>query len=271
MILSYNHPKAATTFLRGFNIRPDLGGLTVILQSFLQFPYENLTKIINSKTAKNDASFLRLPEIIVDEHEKFGAGGTCFSLTYFFETILKYIGFDCYTVMVDRSYGKNTHCALMVTLDRQKYLVDPGYCLSKPIPIYEKEMEHKLPHNTYIVTPSPFVGEGQGEGKSYSISTKQQGSTKHRYLLKDMPVSPEEFLKHWKDSFNWSMMGHLLITRLSEDGYLYLRDDFVRHTTGNDKKQEHIKKDFDKRVTELFGLSPQIVELATNIIYETKS
>jgi hypothetical protein len=64
-------------------------------------------------------------------------------------------------------------------------------------------------------------------------------------------------------------MGHLLITRLSEDGYLYLRDDFVRHTTGDSKKQEHIKKNFDKRVTELFGLSPQVITLASNIIHET--
>ena len=206
MELCYKHPQATTVFLKNLNIKADLAGLTKILQLFLQFPYENLTKIINSKTAKDEASFLRLPEIIVDEHVRFGAGGTCFSLTYFFETILKNIGFVCYTVMVDRSYGKNRHCALIVKLDGQKYLVDPGYCLSRPIPLVDKELEHRLPHNIFTVLP---VGEN-----CYSVATKNSSGVKPRYLLKDAAVTPEVFLKYWKDSFDWPMMGHLLITRL---------------------------------------------------------
>lgn len=243
-------------------IKNNLDGLTQLTKSFLQFPYENFTKIINAKTAKNEAEYLRLPKIVLDEHERFGAGGTCFSLTYLFETVLKKHDFNCYPVMVDRSYGKNTHCAIIVRLNGQKYLVDPGYCLSRPIQLADKEAEHKLPHNTYISTPL---------SSSYLISTKQAGRTKQRYLLKDTPVPREDFIKFWKDSFNWSMMRHLLITRLSEDGYLYLRDDFVRHTTDNSKKQEHIKQNYDKKVSELFGLSPEVVKLASNIIYETTS
>jgi arylamine N-acetyltransferase len=254
--------------VKNSRIRINLDSLEMLTCEFLRFPYENFTKIIHARSAKNEAEYLRMPEIVLDEHERFGAGGTCFSLTYFFETILKEAGFDCYPVMVDRSYGKNTHCALIVTIDRQKYLVDPGYCLSRPIPLTEKEAAHCLPHNTYIVIPAPLVGEGRGEGAFYVISTKQAGTSKQRYILKDAPVSPEEFISHWKASFSWPMMRHLLITRLSEDGYLYLRDDFVRHTTSDSKKQEHIRQNYDKRITELFGLSPKIVKEASEIINE---
>ncbi|MBI2092482.1 MAG: arylamine N-acetyltransferase [Deltaproteobacteria bacterium] len=249
-----------------------LNRLVQLTQSFLKYPYENLTKIIHAKNAKTEAEYLRMPEIVLDEHKRFGAGGTCFSLTYFFESILKDAGFDCYPVMVDRSYGKNTHCALIITIDRQKYLVDPGYCLSRPIPLTEKEAVHHLPHNTYIVqpVPPPSASLPQGEGKIqrayYNIATSQLGQIKPRYLLKDTPVPPEQFLQFWKDSFSWPMMKHLLITRLSENGYLYLRDDFVRHTTSDSKKQEHIRQNYDKRITELFGLSPKIVKEASEII-----
>lgn len=268
--------------IKSQRLKTDLDGLILLTREFLRFPYENFTKIIHARSAKSEAEYLRMPEIVLDEHERFGAGGTCFSLTYFFEAVLKEAGFDCYPVMVDRSYGKNTHCALIATLDKQKYLVDPGYCLSRPIPLANKELEHRLPHNTYIVTPirsghscesrNPlYTGDPRLRGddiQNYVIATTQLGKIKPRYILKDTPVSPQEFLAHWKDSFNWPMMRHLLITRLSEDGYLYLRDDFVRHTTANEKKQEHIKQNYDKRITELFGLSPEIVKQASEIINE---
>lgn len=250
--------------IKGSRVKADIDGLSMLTREFLRFPYENFTKIIHARekgeSPVSDAEYLRFPEIVMDENERFGAGGTCFSLTYFFETILREAGFDCYAVMVDRSYGKNTHCALVVLIGGQKYLVDPGYCLSMPIPLGDKETEHELPHNTYIVKPI---------NKHYLISTSQSGTTKPRYLLKDAPVSPQEFLAYWKDSFNWPMMRHLLITRLSEDGYLYLRDDFVRHTTANEKKQEHIKKDYEQRIAKLFGLSPGIVKQASEIVEGT--
>lgn len=265
MQLNYNHPESVNAFFRVANLKnggATLANLTKLMQEFLKFPYENLTKIIHFNTAKDESARYRLPEILWNEHLEWGSGGTCFSLTYFFETILKSAGFNCYPVMVDRSYGKNTHCAIICLIDGGKYLVDPGFCLSRPITITKTESIHKLPHNTYILSP---LGNNQ-----YSLSTSQAGTVKSRYVLKDFPVTPAEFLKHWKDSFSWPMMRHLCITRLSEDGYLYLRDKFLRHTTAHDKKQENITINYDNRIADLFNLSQDVVKLASNIILERK-
>ncbi len=285
MRLSYNHPDAVGPFLKGLNLKNDLAGLIALTEAFLRFPYENFTKIIHAKDINDKAGYLRMPDIIWDEHKNFGAGGTCFSLTYFFESVLKEVGFDCYSVMVDRSYGKDTHCAMIVKLEGQKYLVDPGFCLSRPLPLTDKEMEHRLPHNTYIVTPACHPrGSNRGshacnciqgipaytrgdDNVHYTISTKQLGQTKSRYLLKDSPISPAEFLKFWEDSFSWPMMRHLCATRLSDDGFLYLRDSFVRLTAHENKKQENIKADYELRVGRLFGIAPEVVRQAAEILY----
>lgn len=258
MFLTYNHPTAVKAFLKGLAVRCDFEGLKKITETFLKYPYENFTKIIRANTAKSSNEHYRLPEIVWQEHEEFGTGGTCFSLTYFFETILKNVGFDCYPIMVDRSYGKNTHCALIVILDGRKFLVDPGYCISRPIEVTEKETVYQFPHNTYILSPA--------KNGAYQVSTSRLGVKKTRYLLKDMPVSKDEFLKFWNDSFSWPMMRHLCVTRLSEDGYLYLYDKFLRSTTVSGKKQENIKSSYDKRITEAFHISPKIVKLALDII-----
>jgi arylamine N-acetyltransferase len=160
--------------------------------------------------------------------------------------------------MVDRSYGNNTHCALIVRLSGRKYLTDPGFCLSRPIEITPKEAEVKLPHNTFIITPS--------DGDKYRISTVQDGKKKSRYVLKDMPVNAAEFLRFWEASFNWPMMRHLCVTRLSENGYMYLRDNFLRRVSSGEKAQTRIKRNFDAEVAKVFGISEEIVRLASNIV-----
>jgi len=269
-MLTYNHPEAVSRFLKGVDFSPDIDGLARLTTAFLRFPYENFSKIIRYNTVKDEVSRLRLPDTIVRENEESGLGGTCFSLTYFFETVLKETGFECYSVMVDRSYGKNTHCAMIVTLDGQKYLVDPGFCLSRPIPLTDKETEYNLPHNTYIVQsapppiPSPLRGEREGGG--YTISTKQLGRTKPRYFLKDSPVSSADFLKHWQESFSWPMMRQICVTKLGEDGYTYLRNDFLRNVTSDGKKQERIKNLFGKNVESRFGISAKKAEEAKGLI-----
>lgn len=258
MLLDYNHPSAVRSFLNNLHIKNNLLGLTKLCETFLKLPYENFTKIIHLKMAKNDSEYYRTPEVIWNEHKNLGAGGTCFSLTYFFETILKYVGFKCYPVMIDRSYGKNTHCAVITIIDNQKFLVDPGYCLSRPLPLLNKTTMHHLPHNTYVLTPA--------DDNQYYLSTNHQNEAKRRYLLKDAPVDAETFLTFWSDSFSWPMMRHLCITKLGDSGYLYLRNRFLRHTNHSGKKQETIKHDYERRVSEMFSLSPKIVKTALEMI-----
>jgi hypothetical protein len=62
------------------------------------------------------------------------------------------------------------------------------------------------------------------------------------------------------------MMRHLCATRLSEDGFLYLRDSFLRRTAHESKRQENIKTDFESRVAKLFGIDAGIVKQAVKMV-----
>jgi len=261
VILNYQHTAAVGEFLkmpRVCRTRTDLDGLSQLVQAFLRFPYENFTKIIRASKELELTQKLRLPETVWSEHVELGAGGTCFSLTYFFESVLRFAGFVCYPVMVDRSYGENTHCALIVLLDGGKYLVDPGYLLSRPIRLGDIDETHHLPHNTFIVSP-------RGANR-YVVATNQNGLVKPRYLLKDVPVSPEEFLKHWEASFDWPMMRQLCATKLDDSGYLFLRNETLRHTSSAGKKQQKIIESYDRQVAKTFNIAPEIIREASELI-----
>src|SRR6185436_12536895 len=56
-------------------------GLTAVVRAFAQIPYENLTKIIKQADAPSIESARRHPSEVVDDHIRWRAGGTCFSLT----------------------------------------------------------------------------------------------------------------------------------------------------------------------------------------------
>lgn len=260
------HIEAVKDFLKLAGIRPDrptvslLGRLT---DAFLRFPYENLTKIIRVKEELDPVRRLRMPEVVLADHIDTGGGGTCFSLTYFFQKVLDRCGFSCEAVLCDRSYGPDTHCALTADVEGERYLVDPGYLLQHPL-IIPGAGESRLNTSTGGVSLKRL-----GQTSQYLLITHQGGKSSVRYRLKGLPVKEDIFMGRWIDSFSWPQMRHLCVTRLKREGRVYMRDQHLRFMTSDQKSQTKLRDDYERVVSNTFGLHETLIDRARSIIHES--
>ena len=235
---------------------PDGAFLEEILTYFSGFPYENLSKIIKYREHFEGTEKIRLPGEVMEDHAAHRLGGTCFSLTYFLQTILEHHGFRCYPVMADMRWGKNVHCALVVRMDSAKLLVDPGYLLSRPM-VIDKDRPRM-----YRTAFSGVELVFRPESEEVDLYTFDPNQKKWRYRFRDRPVEPETFLDHWLSSFAWNSMHGLCLTKVEKDRMIYIHKTFMRETGFHHKKNVTIKKDYHGTIHRVFGIDPQLVEQA---------
>lgn len=236
--------------------RPDLALLARLVQGFARLPYENVTKIVRAHAFVTPEGRLRMPDIILSDHMAFGTGGTCFSLTFFFEQILRHAGFDVAPVFCDRSYGPDTHCALMAELRDGAYLVDPGYLLEAPllIPPRGESVQRGGMQTVRLVR--------LGETAQLLLFTERNGARKLRYRLRDVPVAPDCFRQRWIDSFDWAMMRHLCVSQMIGGNQLYIRDGVMRKKRRDEEHQQSVRQQLGEAIAGTFGIDPRIVDLA---------
>jgi arylamine N-acetyltransferase len=252
------HTAGVTAFVRAFSIPqrpPDLAALGEILSHFSNFPYENLSKIIRHHEAAEPERKLRFPIEVMDGYLRHRFGGTCFSLTFFLQTILVHAGYRCYPVMADMRWAPNSHCAVIVLEGGRKYLVDPGYLLNRPM-----EMTTDQPR----VHDSEFTGVElvRLESGACEVRTFNRTETKSRYRFMDVPCPASEFLRRWTDSFSWNSMHGLCLTRTEKGRMIYIHKHFMRESTFEGKRSFNIRRDYHRRIQEAFGIEAEMVERA---------
>jgi arylamine N-acetyltransferase len=236
---------------------PGLVYLQEIVQRFASLPYENISKIIKANAHwEKQERLIRLPDEVIHDHISSQLGGTCFSLTFFLHAILSESGFRCYPVMADMRAGNNIHCCMIIILEGLKYLVDPGYLLTRPMELNPEKP--RLFNTEFTGVELRYNAQHQG----YDLFTFNELDMKWRYRFKDRPVSGEEFLQHWLASFHWNSMHYLCLTKVCNNGILYIRKDFMRETTYSKKKNYNIKRNLPAAVQENFGIDKLIVEQA---------
>ncbi len=252
--------KLVKEFLSYFGLaqkKPDLSFLSELIRCFAHLPYENITKILKVNEGHQDDARLRLPDEVWRDFREKGSGGTCFSLTFFFHFLCHELGFVVHPILADRSYGKNTHCALVVFLEGERYLVDPGFLIHQPIP---------LPRLDGVLFPTSFntvILTAYGKDH-YDLHTLHQKIKKWRCRYKAKPVLWEKFFKVWRDSFNWPGMRSILITTISGGDHLYLHNSQLRVIS-----QEGVQK---KKITEpekllpFFSMDISLIQQAFDVI-----
>lgn len=245
--------------------RPDLGLLSKLTRAFGRLPYENVTKIIRAHEQDTPEGRMRFPDIVLAEHLDFGAGGTCFSLTSFFEQVLAWAGYDFFTVLCDRSYGAATHCALVVRLGGDDYLVDPGYLLEAPllIPPRQGHQGRASVQRTEALTVRLVR---LGETSQLLLFTERHGKQKLRYRFRDIPTPEEDFRQRWIDSFDWAMMRHLCVSRMDGGKQLYMRDGVVRQMRRDGQGQTSVREGLAATVASMFGIDPRLVDAARDVL-----
>ena len=193
-----------------------------------------------------------------------GFGGTCFSLTFYLQSILTQHDFMCYPVIAHMRNRPNVHCALVVIMNRLKYLVDPGYLLTQPMEI------HPDKPRLYRTTHTGVELRFNKDDESYHLYTFDREEIKWRYTFMDQPLQADEFLKHWQASFYQGTMHGICMTRVQDDGMIYLHNDYLQVTSIEGKIKKKLKENYLDTVQDLFGISPQWVEEALSAIPRNK-
>lgn len=258
-----DYSDVARDFLRLVGIvplRPDLAYLTKLARAFGRLPYENFTKIIRSEEVEDPKERPRMPDLVLSEHVDLGAGGTCFSLTHFFRTVLEFAGFVAEPVMCDRSYGPNTHCAIIVPLGQERFLVDPGYLMDEPLAVpREGESVQRGDVSTIRLRRLGLTSQ-------LLLITERKGRVRIRYRLRDAPVGDDLFRELWIDSFGWAMMRHLTASKRIGEGLLFMRDGMLRLVNGTRKSQDRIGNGFSNEIERAFGIDGRIVSVAEDAV-----
>ncbi|MBN1350425.1 arylamine N-acetyltransferase [candidate division KSB1 bacterium] len=256
---SWRHETSVREFFDYFKIKeqkPHLTYLKDIITHFAEIPYENISKIIKLNHHWEDSQKLRSPEEVIEGHIASGLGGTCFSLTYYLQTILSNKGFICYPVMANMRAGENIHCSLIVLLDNVKYLIDPGYLLNQPMEINpEKPRLHRSEH-----TGVELIFDRQTD--YYNLYTFSQNDAKWRYQFKDSPCPPAEFIQHWQASFLKPTMHGICLTKVTKSGLIYIHKNFMRETTFSGKRNYNIKTTYHATIHNIFHIDKQLIEQA---------
>ena len=265
--------------------------------------YENLTKIIRLEQTGSATGARKLDDSDQNDIDSWMGGGTCFSMTWHLYQTLTDMGFKPRLVMGHKRKERNIHCALIlpdpdteknVTLEAQsadraqrrfsldsiaslqndnfpattEYLLDPGYLIFDPLP---------------MPLPQPF---GTGEAffplapncvrlmrptlESMELWTGGAGAPmKLRFEYPVEGVTVEEFKQHWNESFYREMMTYPVLNRLDREKgvqYYYQKGNLVvRNATGS-QMTKIAPTDRVQTLSDIFQLSPDIIEKALNIL-----
>ncbi len=249
-------------FLAHFGLarrEPDAAFLEAVARAFGNIPFENLTKIIKHHAEGSAEAAMRAPAEVFGDHRRFGAGGTCFSLTALFLFLLRSYGFEARPVLADRRYGPDTHCAALVALGGQTYLVDPGYLLFTPVPVGDSvERRIATPFNEIVLTPRG--------GGALDLATRQEGAEAYRLTFKLPGADAGEFIHAWRASFGWDMMRYPVLTGVREGTQRYLQRAHYqeRGRRGLARRALRLDRLVDTIATE-FGIAREIAAKALEI------
>ncbi|MCP4398259.1 MAG: hypothetical protein GY801_13305 [bacterium] len=253
------------SFLERFAIEPDRDRGDVLLQklceTFACIPYENLTKIIKSDSVIDSGSAKRVPDEVLRDYLRYGSGGTCFSLTAAFIAILIALGFEAHPILADRSYGTDTHCALLFLQETELLLLDPGYLINSPT---------RLPTTTPVTISSGFnrIELAPGDaGAKVELYTLANNSRRLRLSYKISPVDGPGFVRAWERSFAWEMMTYPVLTRYSQGIHYYLQGNTLRiRDSAGSRKHQLSSVEEQEFISRTLGIDTRIISQALSLV-----
>ncbi len=243
----------------------DLHQLQQVSLAYANLPYENVTKILKEVRSAGSEMKLRAPGEVLEDHLRWGTGGTCFSLCNTLREMLKQSQFDCWIAMGDMHYGENIHCAVVVRLGEDQYLLDPGYLLHDPVPLpggyggppspnqprAGLEIRHQTRMNTIVL-------RSEEEG-IISLYTLESGQLKWRYRLRIREVPEEEFVRHWIHSFSLNTMENVMLSRLDVSGRLYFRKDRLERVRPDHRERKKVTPGDSAVLAAIFGVPADLI------------
>lgn len=252
----------AQFFLGRFGVAPS-GDPRVLLSrvasAFSAIPYENLTKILKKEAQGSALRALRSPREVLEDHLATGAGGTCFSLTAALIEVLRGLGFEAGPILADRTYGADTHSAVVVALDGRLQLLDPGFLVVDPTPLEGGEVHVATPYNQQIFRPR--------QGGRVELLTREGEKVTPRLTFKLDARDPAAFQRAWEASFSWEMMTYPLLSRRAGDTHVYLQGTRLQVRTAQGVERVHVPPgELPGRIESLFGVKAGVAARALEVL-----
>ncbi|MDB5104233.1 MAG: hypothetical protein JWP91_1922 [Fibrobacteres bacterium] len=204
------------------------------LRELSALPYENLSKIVAFSQGGNMESTLGLANDWLEKSRDTGAGGTCFSLTWWLAERIRSQGLDCAFLMGDKGKALNIHCGLRFDWEGRGHLLDPGYLIFDPIPLPTAGLSA-----TTWVPPNEVRVEDLPALDAWRLWSGPRGAVKQRFDFRKRAVGEAEFQAHWEASYRLPMMRYPVLNKV-RDGvqyYLQKRSLLVRTAEGGEMRK----------------------------------
>jgi arylamine N-acetyltransferase len=231
--------------------------LREVLVRYALIPYENLSKIIRATEGVSDQRF-QSPHEVLQGFWRDGSGGTCFPLTQTLVQLLLEIGYDSAPILADRRYGTDTHCAVLIMIEQEPWLLDPGYLIFAPVPVPSHgSAEHQTSHSKILLTRIPT-------GERVDLATLENGKPpRYRLTYKLQAVDETTFRSAWERSFDWEMMTYPIISSVRGDCHLYIqKNSLLIRSPGHVERTHLTEEQLAREVSQRLSLSPEIVRKA---------
>lgn len=250
-------------FYSRFHLSPktnDYADLLQVIAAFSTIPYENLTKIIKNYHF-NSHSLLRDSNEVICDYLKWGTGGTCFSLTHTLIQLVQLLGWKAEPILADRKYGQNTHSALVLWVDQTAFLIDPGYLIIQPIPLFiDQPFRFKTAFNEIILTPD-------SNRNQLHLSTIQNNNQTYRLSFKINDRDWNQFYQVWKSSFDWEMMRYPILTCVQQEKQIYIQSNRLQiRSHENVMRQELSLENIMNSMQKDFLIHSEIIQEAMRIL-----
>lgn len=233
---------------------PDLNLLNEIVKShLLHLPFENISKIYYKKF--RNITGIPDPQLFLDGVEKNHFGGTCFTLNYYLNLLLHYLGFNVRLCGADMS-KPDMHIMNIVTMNNSEYIVDAGYAAPLLVPIprgLKEDFVIERGDKKYLIKP-------QDENRRTKVEMYEQNVFEHSYTAKPESRKIEEFKQAIEDSYNKESLfiKSLYLTRFYENKTIVIsnlkfieeseNDTAVKDIGSREELIELIKVEFNIRV-----------------------
>jgi len=235
--------------------RPSMHLLTGLIQAHLSVvPFENISKLyyLDRFNQKGIPPLLQYLDGISGYH----FGGTCYANNYYFFRLLEFLGFSVKLCAADiRNPG--THMVVLVTIDKQDYLVDVGYAADYLVDVgYAAPINHPVPlhpstdHTIRYGRDEYVFRSRDGKGR-IRLEMFRNGTYKHGYLVRPESKNIDDFTRVISESFrpDSTFFRALLLTKFVSGRFCILHNmQYTESTAAGSDSVELQSKD------ELVGL-----------------
>jgi len=173
-----------------------------------KIPFENISKLFFKKRL-NLTGLIDL-ELYLEGIEKYNFGGTCYATNFYFNELLKWLGFDvklCGAAMKE----PDVHLVNIVKVDNQNFLIDTGYAA----PFFEPLSLDLLKNYTIYSGNNLYKLKPRDKNNHHQIELYRNGELIHGYKVNPTARHISEFQQVIEESFNEDsmFMNSLLISR----------------------------------------------------------